>query len=473
MSRLEEFRALFYPKNIAVVGASKNPKKLGYHCLTSSVKGGFQGRIYPINPNLTQVYGFKAYPSVKAVPDKVDLAVIVVPNLLVPAIMKECAEKEVKGIVLITAGFKEAEDDLGAKLQNEVTAIANESKMKVVGPNTFGMVNLHADLNASFTPEFSMVKKGGISLISQSGGFCHLVAPLSLKEGGGFSKIIGLGNRCNLDFPDMLEYLEEDPETKVIAMFIEGIDDARRLFEVASRVAKKKPIVAYKAGRFQARDEAARSHTGSLAGRYDLYMAAFKQAGVITVKSTEELLDAAKALSLCPPPKGNRVTVLSAQAGLSMIASDVCEEKGLAMAAFTEKTIERIKELLPPLSIRTNPVDMGPAWYDWDVCREVIQVASTDENVDALVVLAAYASANAPLVQEIAELLKALARQKPVLACFPSPRNIWLDEKRELESAGVPVYPTPERTSKALASVVEYAESLKLSKDPYRINSSY
>lgn len=462
MPRLEEFRALFYPETIAVVGASTNPKKLGYHCLTSLVKGGFQGRIYPINPNLTQVYGFKAYPSVKAVPDKVDLAIIAVPNLLVPTIMKGCAEKGVRGIVLITAGFKEAKDNLGAKLQKEVTAIANESKMKVVGPNTFGVINLHADLNASFTPEFSMVKKGDISLISQSGGFCHLIAPLSLKEGGGFSKIIGLGNRCNLDFPDMLEYLEEDPETKVIAMFIEGIDDARRLFEVASRVAKKKPIVAYKAGRFQARDEAARSHTGSLAGRYDLYMAAFKQAGAITVNSTEELLDAAKALSLCPLPKGNRVAVLSAQAGLSMIASDVCEEKGLAMAVFTGKTIERIKELLPPLSIRTNPVDMGPAWYDWEVYKEVIQAVSTDENVDALVILAAYASANELLVQEIAELLKVLARQKPVLACFPSPGDVWLNEKRELESAGVPVYPTPERASKALVSVVKYAETLKV-----------
>lgn len=466
MSRLEEFRPLFYPETVAVVGASKNPKKLGYHCLTSLVKGGFKGKIYPINPNLTQVHGFKAYSSVKAVPDEVDLAIIVVPNLLVPSIMKECAEKGVKGIVLITAGFKEAEDDLGSKLQNQVAAIANESKMKVVGPNTFGMTNLHADLNASFTPEFSLVKRGSISLISQSGGLCHLIAPLSLKEGGGFSKIIGLGNRCNLDFADMLEYLEEDPETKVIAMFIEGVDDARRLFEVASRVAKKKPIVAYKAGRFQASDEAARSHTGTLAGRYDLYMAAFKQAGVITVNSTEELLDAAKALSLCPLPKGNRVAVLSAQAGLSMIASDVCEEKGLVMAVFAEKTIERIKELLPPLSIRTNPVDMGPAWYDWEVCREVIQAASTDENVDALVVLAAYASANEPLVQEIAGLLGASARQKPVLACFPSPRDIWLKEKRELESAGVPVYPTPERASRALASVVKYAEALKISEDP-------
>lgn len=306
-----------------------------------------------------------------------------------------------------------------------------------------------------------MVEKGKISLISQSGGFCHLIAPLSLKDGGGFSKIIGLGNRCNVDFADILEYLEEDPETKVISLFIEGVGNARGLFEVASRVAKKKPIVVYKAGRFRTSDEASRSHTGSLAGKYDLYLAAFKQAYVITVNSSEELLDTAKAFSLCPFPMGNKIAVLSAQAGLGIIACDLCEQNALEMAVLSDKTIQRIKDLLPPLSIRTNPVDMGPAWYNWETCKKVFETVSIDKNVDALVVLAAYASANEPIIREVAETLKTIARQKPVVACFPSPRDIWLKEKKELESAGVPVYPTPERASKALANLVKYAEALK------------
>jgi acyl-CoA synthetase (NDP forming) len=461
MTILEEYKPMFYPATIAVIGASKNQRKLGYHCLTSLVKSGFKGKIYPVNPNLSEVYGFKVYPSVRDIPDKVDLAVIVVPRHIVPSLIKECAEKSVKGIILITAGFKEAEDDVGAKLQKEIAALASKFKIKVIGPNTFGIVNLHMDLDASFTPEFSLMEKGNISLISQSGGFCHLIASLSLKEGGGFSKIIGLGNRCNVDFADMLEYLGEDPETKVIAMFIEGVDDARRLFEVTSYVARKKPIVAYKAGRFKTSDEASRSHTGSLAGRYDLYVAAFKQSCVITVNSSEEMLDVAKAFSMCPLPEGKRVAVLSAQAGLGMTTCDFCEENGLEIAVFTEKTIQRIKELLPPLSMRTNPVDMGPAWYNWETSRKVIETVSIDKNVDALLLLAAYASANEPLVREVAEPLKALARQKPVVTCFPAPRGIWLKEKKELESAGVPVYPTPERASKALAKLVEYAESLK------------
>jgi acyl-CoA synthetase (NDP forming) len=461
MTLYEEYKPIFYPDSIAVIGASKNPRKLGYHCLTSLVKGGYDGKIYPVNPNLSEVYGFKAYPSIGAIPGKVDLAIIVVPRHLVPSMIKECAAKGVRGIILITAGFKEAKDDVGAELQKEIATLATRFKIKIIGPNTFGVVNLHANLNASFTPEFSTLEKGGISLISQSGGFCHLVAPLSLKDGGGFSKIVGLGNRCNVDFADMLEYLLEDPQTRVIAMFIEGVDDARRLFEVASHVARKKPVVAYKAGRFRTSDEASYSHTGSLAGSYDLYMAAFKQSCVIAVKSSEEMLDAAKALALCLLPRGNRIAVVSAQAGLAMATCDVCERNGLEIVAFTKKTVRKIKKLLPPLSIRTNPVDMGPAWYSGETCKEVIKTVSGDKNVDALVVLAAYASANEPLVGEIAELLKALAREKPIVACFPSPEGIWLREKKELEQTGVPVYLTPERASKALANLVKYAMALK------------
>lgn len=461
MGQLEEYKNLFYPSTIAVIGASANPKKLGYHCITSLIRGDFKGKIYPVNPKLSEVYGFKAYPSIRDVPGKVDLAIIAIPRHIVPDVIKECAEKGVKGIVLITAGFKEAEDRIGSKLEREIAVITNQYGIKVIGPNTFGIVNLHANLNASFTPEFSMVEKGNVSLVSQSGGFCHLIAPLSLKDGGGFSKIIGLGNRCNVDFADILEYLEGDPETKVISLFIEGVDNARRLFEVVRRVVRRKPIVAYKAGKFKAGDRASLSHTGSLAGRYDLYMTAFKQACVITVNSSEEMLDTAKALSLCSLPNGNRIAVISAQAGLGMIACDICEENGLALAVFSDETMQRIKELLPPLSIRTNPIDMGPAWYNWETCREVIKTASMDKNVDALVILAAYASANKPIVREIAETLKTIALKKPVVTCLPSPRNIWLREKKELESVNVPVYPTPERAAKALASTVKYVKTLR------------
>lgn len=452
----EAFAPLFYPNSVAVIGASEDPNKLGFHCLSSLVKGGFHGRIYPVNPRLSEVYGLQAYPSLKRIPDKVDLAVITVRASLASSLLNDCAEKGVRAVVLITAGFKEIEDETGAKLQREVAAIADKAGIKIIGPNTFGVVNLHANLNASFTPEFSLLKIGDISLVSQSGGLCHLIGPLSMTENVGFSKIMSLGNRCNVDFADMLEYLADDPETKVIMMYIEGVDDARRLFEVLGQAVKKKPVVALKAGKSEVSDKAAYSHTGSLAGSYEIYKAAFKQAGVITVDSSMELLAVAKALSLCPLPAGNGVAVVVGQAGPGMIMSDFCLERGLILATFSAETRREIEELLPPLSIRTNPIDMGPAWYDAERFLKIVEVTLADENVDGLILYAAYASANEDWPRELAKWWGKMAyrNRKPVIACFPSPGEIWVKEKIELEQGGLPIYPTPETAVEAFAGLV-------------------
>jgi len=460
MSILKEYEPIFYPSSVAVVGASSNPRKLGYHCLKSLIDGGYGGRIFPVNPGVLEIRGYKAYPSIAAVPDRVDLAIVAVPAPSVPSVFKECAMKGVRGIVLITAGFREIEDKSGSELQSEIAAIANEARMKVIGPNTFGMVNLHANLNASFTPEFSLVKKGGIGLISQSGGVSHLTAYLSMHGNVGFSKIIGLGNRCNMDFADMLEYMAEDPETKVIAMYIEGVDDARRLVDVADKVTARKPVVAYKVGRFPASNQASYSHTGSLAGKYEIYNSALKQAGVVTVYSCTELFDVAKALALCKIPSGNRVVILSGQAGPGIIVGDVCEDNGLILTSFSKETQEAVEKLLPPVAMRRNPIDLGPAWHDSETCERLVNVVSRDENVDAIVICAAYASANEPLLRGIGKLLRKFAKEKTVIGSFPSPTNVWKKEKVELELADVPVYPTPERAAKALVGLVRYSEAL-------------
>jgi acyl-CoA synthetase (NDP forming) len=458
MSTWEQFNSIFYPNSVAVIGASPDFKRLGYHCMSSLIMGKFPGKVYPIHPTLSEISGFKAYPSIKAVLDEIDLAIIAVRTSLVPSILNECASKGVKGVVLITAGFKEIDDKAGAELQEEVAAIANRANIKIVGPNTFGMVNLHANLNASFTPEFSLTQIGDISLVSQSGGFCHLIAPLAMAEHVGLSKIIGIGNRCNVDFADILEYLADDPDTRVIMMYVEGIDNARRLFEVASDVCRKKPIIALKAGRFGSKDEAARSHTGSLAGRHEIYTAAFQQAGIIMADSSTELLDIAKAISLCPLPKGNRVAVLSGQAGPGIIMSDICEQHGLVLADFSPQTTERVHQLLPPLAMRSNPIDMGPAWYDWETTRKVIEIVLADENTDSLLLYAAYASANKPLLNEISSLLKSPSCKKPIISCFPSPSGIWIEEKCNFTESGIALYATPERAAEALAGLIKWSQ---------------
>ena len=448
--------AIFNPGTVAVIGASGNPGKLGSHVMRSLTEGKYPGKIFPVNPGKEEILGIKTYPSLSRVPDAVDLSIIVLPAEQVPRIIKECLEKGVKGIVLITAGFKEIEDKRGEVLQKEITELADQSGIKVIGPNTFGIVNLHLPLNASFTPEFSLVEKGGISFVSQSGGMSHLMAFLSLQNKVGFSKIIGLGNRCNVDFAEMVEYLIQDSQTKVIAMYMEGIDHPKRLMEIAKRGIREKPILAYKVGRSSTSDKASQFHTGSLAGKHEIYEGAFKQVGILTVGSSEELLDTAKALTMCPLPDGNKVAVLSGQAGPGMAACDVCEMEGLLIPPFSTETQKRIEELLPPLAIRTNPVDMGPAWYDSEAIKGIVHTVLEDKNIDAIILCIMFASANRPAVGILTDLLLQRRTNKPILCCFSSPAGIWDDEIKRLEGSGIPNYPAPERAAKTLVNLFRF-----------------
>jgi len=452
--------AIFKPEGVAVIGASDNPGKLGSHVMRSLIEGKYPGKIFPVNPGKPEIIGIKAYSSLSQISGHVDLSIIVLPAEQVPKTIIECKEKGVKGIVLITAGFKEIEDQRGETLQKEITGLANQFGIKVIGPNTFGIANLHLPMNASFTPEFSWLEKGRISFVSQSGGMSHLMAFLAMRAGTGFSKIAGLGNRCNIDFHDMVEYLEEDPETGVIALYLEGMDEPRRLIEVAKRGNRKKPILAYKVGLSHASDKASQFHTGSLAGKHEIYEAAFKQAGILTVTSSEELLDTAKILALSSLPAGNRVAVLSGQAGPGMVACDVCEMEGLSIPPFTPPTQKMVDKLLPPLAIRTNPVDMGPAWYDSEAIKGTVEAVLEDEQIDVIIFCIMFASANRSAVGTLAEFLLQMEKKKPVICCISAPEGIWDEAVKRLEQSGIPNYSTPERAAKALANLVRYKNIL-------------
>jgi acetate---CoA ligase (ADP-forming) subunit alpha len=448
---------LFNPSSVAVIGASDNPTKLGYHVMKSLVNGGFKGALIPVNPGADEIFGFKAYPSVSASSTPIDLVIVVVPAGRVSAVFRECAAHNVKGIVLITAGFKEIDDPAGAVLHEEISQIADEAGIPVIGPNTFGMVNLCASLNASFTPEFSLLKKGRVALVSQSGGISHLLGFLAMRDGAGFSKIVGLGNRLNVDFAEMVHYLMEDPDTKALALYVEGIDAPKELLNATGRHGGQKPIVALKTGSGVVGDAAAHSHTGSLAGRHEIYTDAFKQAGILSVDSTQSLLDTAKALAACPIPSGQGVAVLSGQAGPSMAACDVCEKRGLEIVRFSENTQNRINELLPPLALRTNPVDMGPAWYDSDAIKGIVQAVMDDKKVHGILFLMMFASANVEALKGISGLLKQWGQKKPVVSCILSPPGIWDDRIEALETHGALVnYPTPERAANVMADLWRY-----------------
>jgi len=456
---VEAIEAMFNARTVAVVGASDNEGKLGFHILRSLTRGEYGGSVFPINPGKREILGMRSYPSLMDVPDKVDLCVISLPARLVPGIVRSCAEKGVKGIVLITAGFREIEDESGGRLQDEVMHLAREAGMPVIGPNTFGIVNLHASLNASFTPQFSDIKRGSISLLSQSGGMSHLMGFLSMRDDFGFSKIVGLGNRCNTDFADMIPYLMRDPGTRVIAMYMEGIDKPRRLLEVARKFRGKKPLVAYKVGLSSLSDLASKSHTGSVAGRHELYEVGFRQAGILTVESSSGLLDAAKALSSSPLPTGYNVAVLSGQAGPGMVVCDICEREGLHITSFSGETQRRINSLLPPLTVRTNPVDMGPAWYDSKAIAGIVDSVLADTSINAVLICIMFASANEESIRGLSGVLKKWSRAKPIVCCFSSPPGIWEKEVAGLvQNETIINYATPERAAKALSALWRYVK---------------
>lgn len=452
----KSFEPLFNPRSIAVVGATNNTKKMGCHVLKSLI-GYFSGNIYPINPRHAELFKVKVYPSLDSVPDEIDLVIIATPQHVVQEVMKQCAAKGVKAAVVITAGYREAEIEDGRRLHEELANIANSAGIRVIGPNTFGFANVRANLNASFTPAFSALKKGDIALVSQSGGICHVLMPYALREGIGFSKIIGLGNRLNTDFPDVLEYLKYDEDTKSIALYIEGLDNPRRLVEVARQVVAVKPIVAYKAGRFQKADLASKSHTGSLAGKYELYRAAFKQSGIIIAEDLLELISVAKALAFQRPASGNRVAVITLVAGLGIVSADVCENSGLTLAEFTSKTKERLLKMLPPYTMRTNPVDLGYIASDRELCGEVIKTVFADEGVDAVTINYVYSWSNDFLELPVDEIIEgARSCNKPVTMCLQYPPGTWEEERERLEEEKIPTFPTPELAAKALAGLFQY-----------------
>lgn len=445
---------MFNPASVAVVGASDNSGKLGYHVMKSLVRGGYGGRILPVNPTSREIFGIGAHPSISDVAGAIDLAVVVVPAGRVAGVLRECAEKRVGGVVLITAGFKEIDDPAGLERHNEIAGIADRAGMPVIGPNTFGMINFHAGVNASFTPEFSQLPKGNIALVSQSGGMAHLLGFLAMRTGVSFSSIVGLGNRLNVDFTEMIAYLMDDPDTRVIMLYMEGIDDPRKFMAAIRECNGRKPVVAYKTGSSEKGDQAAKSHTGSLAGRHDIYRGAFRQAGIFPVDSAEALLDSAKALAGCPLPERSGVAVLSGQAGPGMAACDAGDMGGLHVVGFAAKTQEKIDRLLPPVALRTNPVDMGPAWYDTAATLGIIEAAMSDRHVGGVLLLIMFASANVNMLRGLRDFLVAYGQKKPVVGCIAAPPGIWDKEIRGLEDAGALVnFPTPERAARAMGAL--------------------
>lgn len=365
-NKTKKLDAIFNPKSIAIIGASRDEKSVGHAILRNLTVGcvfkckycrPFKGRIYPINPNADEILGVKCYAKLGDVKDEVDLAVIAVPAKIVPAIMKECAKKKVKAAIIISAGFAELGKE-GKKLQDEAAKIARAAKIPIVGPNCLGIIRPSASMNASFAP--STPPQGNIAFVSQSGALVDSIIDWAIEESYGFSAVVSYGNRADLDVHDFLEWLGNDNETKAIALYVEGIADGRKFMEVAKKVSRFKPVVVLKAGKTQTGKNAVSSHTGSLAGSYEVYEAAFRQSGLIIADTVEELFDIAKALAEQEPCKENAVAIVTNGGGCGVLCADKCSEYGVNVVELKQSTIKKLDKSgkMHPAYSRRNPLDI-------------------------------------------------------------------------------------------------------------------
>ncbi|MET1124833.1 MAG: acetate--CoA ligase family protein [Archaeoglobaceae archaeon] len=431
----------FKPRSVAVVGASSNPLKVGYSVVKSLLKSDVT--VYPVNPNLSELESLKVYPSVSSIEDDVDVAVIAVPAEKVLEVVRECAKKGVKGAIVISSGFREAEDERGKVLQEELRRIAKEEGIRIIGPNVFGIVSVVNNVNASFTPMFSELKKGKIALVSQSGGICHYILH---NADVGFSHVIHLGNMCDVDFCDVFEFLANDESTEVVAVYVEGLDNGRSFYDSLKKLCSKKKVVVMKAGRSETTRRASLGHTGSMAGDWDVFRAAAMQAGAVFVETPIELHDIAKLLASF---EIGDVAVLTIQAGLGIVACDIIEACGGRIAKLSEETRRKLRELLPPITFRDNPVDLSFSGLDLETFSRVVDAVSEDENVGTILFL--YAVAPPSWVIPVEAVKAVLKPKKPTVIVYSSTQENYAEIKNALEKEGAIVFPSIERAARAVA----------------------
>lgn len=446
-------KAFFEPASVAVIGASTNPAKLGYAVLRNLIDGGYvrRGKVFPINPGAQEILGYAAYPTVLDVPDRIDLAIIVIPYLQVPDVLRTCGQKGIPAAIIISAGFREAGRE-GLERELELIDIGREFNIRLIGPNCLGVIDTFTPLNASFAA--GTPPPGPMAFMSQSGALGTAVLDIALAGRLGMSKFASLGNKADVSEIDLLKAWSGDEHSRVILIYNEGLPNGLEFIQVARQVTPKKPVVAIKSGVTQSGSRAVSSHTGSLAGSEQAYQAAFQQAGVLRAESMEALFDMALALGYQPDLKGDRIAIVTNAGGPGILATDALEHSNLSLARFELETIQKLEQYLPDAASAANPVDvLGDAMADRYTFA--LQTVASDPNVDGiLVVLTPQAMTE---IKETAEAVGDLTMDidKPVLACFMGESRISQGVDI-LTARNVPNYPFPERAARAFQAMAEY-----------------
>jgi acetyltransferase len=447
---------IFLPRNVAVIGATETANAVGRTILMNLITSPFGGTVYPVNPKRSSVLGIRAYPTIAAVPEKVDLAVIVTPAASVPALVKECGEAGVGGIIVISAGFKET-GPAGVKLEQDVLAYARQYGIRIIGPNCLGLMNPLTGLNASFAK--GIAKPGNVAFISQSGALCTAVLDWSLKEQVGFSAFVSIGSMLDVGWGDLIDYLGNDPRTTSILIYMESIGDARRFLSAAREVALNKPIIVIKPGRTEQASKAAASHTGSLTGSDEVLEAAFRRTGVLRVQNIADLFYMAEVLAKQPRPRGNRLTIVTNAGGPGVLATDALITNGGALADVSPQTIDELNKFLPAAWSHNNPIDvLGDAQADR--YAKTLEIAAADPNSDGLLVI--LTPQDMTDATGTAELLKKYAKidGKPVIASWMGGGEVQAGEAI-LNRANIPTFPYPDTAARAFTYMYRYTYNLR------------
>ncbi len=447
--------SIFSPTNVAVIGASEREGSVGRTILWNLIGSPFGGTIFPVNPKRSNVLGVKAYPTLRDVPEKVDLAVVVTPAPTIPPIIDECAELGIPAAIIISAGFKEI-GPAGVELERQILVTARRSGMRIIGPNCLGVMSPVSGLNATFAA--GMARPGSIGFISQSGALCTAVLDWSLRENVGFSHFVSIGSMLDVNWGDLIYYLGDDQRTQAIVMYMETIGDARAFLSAAREVAITKPIIVIKPGRTAAAAKAAASHTGSLTGSDDVLDAAFQRCGVLRVDTIAQLFNMAETLAKQPRPHGPHLTILTNAGGPGVLATDALIMSGGKLTEVSSETMTQLNDFLPSAWSRNNPIDiLGDA--PPDRYAKALEIAGHDENADGLLVILTPQDMTDPT--RTAEALKPYARilNKPVLASWMGGANIEAGE-RILNQAGIPTFEYPDDAAHAFSYMWQYADNL-------------
>lgn len=449
---------IFHPRRIAVVGASQRPLSVGQTVFQNLMSGGFEGAVYPVNPKYDKLSDRDCFATVADLPEVVDLAVICTPANTIPALIQQCGEAGIRGIIILSAGFRES-GAAGKELEQQVLTIARTfSGMRIVGPNCLGVMAPYAKLNASFASDMPLT--GNIAFISQSGALCTSVLDWSLQEKIGFSHFVSVGNMLDVGIADLIDYFALDHRTTAIILYVESITEARQFMSAARAFTKKKPIIAYKAGRFTESAKAAASHTGAMAGVDAVYEAAFARAGVVRVFELDDLFDCAELLARQKIPKGDRLAIVTNAGGLGVMATDALLDRQGVLATFSDETMEKLNAILPGAWSHGNPLDLlGDA--PPERFGKVVKIVLADPQVDGLLVILSPQAMTDPPGAATAVIEVTASTQKPVLTAWMGGAKVQEGIER-FNNASIPTYTTPEQAVRAFMYLVSYARNRQL-----------